>query len=71
MSIRRNTQEIDSAKALMGKNVMEEMHSLDCVLTWQPGARKPELNLEEPTAFQTEVFEALGYVIEDGWVLQK
>jgi transposase len=149
MSIRRNTQEIDSAKALMGKNVivtdnhawsteeivttsldrskiehqfriskdpfqvrlnpmfhwtdhkirchvmtcmfaltalrllelklgdkytsraiMEEMHSLDCVLSWQPGVRKPELILEEPTAFQTEVLEALGYVIEDGWVLQ-
>ena len=52
------------------KKIIEEMHNFDCVLSWQPGARKPELTLEEPNAFQSEVLEALGYVIKDGWVLQ-
>jgi len=53
------------------KVIMEEMHDLDCVLTWPKGARKPEVRLETPTELQTEILKAMGYVIKDAWVLQQ
>ena len=50
--------------------IMEEMHALNCVLTWAQGAQKPELGLEEPTSLQSEILRGIGYVIQDAWVLQ-
>lgn len=52
------------------KVIMEEMHDLDCVLSWPQGARKPELGLEDPTEIQAEILKGMGYVIQDAWVLQ-
>ncbi len=52
------------------KVIMEEMHALNCVLTWAHGAQKPELGLEEPTSLQAEILKGIGYVIQDAWVLQ-
>jgi len=52
------------------KVIMEEMHDLDCVLTWHQGSRKPELGLETPTELQAEILQGMGYVIQDAWVLQ-
>jgi len=50
--------------------IMEEMHALNCVLTWAQGAQKPVLGLEEPTSLQAEILRGIGYVIQDAWVLQ-
>ncbi len=47
------------------------MHDLDCVLTWPKRAGKPDVGLETPTEFQTEILKAMGYVIKDAWVLQQ
>ena len=52
------------------KVIMEEMHDLDCILTWHKDAKKPELGLESPSEIQAEILNGLGYVIQDGWVLQ-
>ncbi|MFP3869351.1 MAG: IS1634 family transposase [Syntrophobacteria bacterium] len=52
------------------KTIMEEMQHLDCVLSWRNGARKPEMQIEDPTELQAHVLTALGYQIKDGWVLQ-
>ena len=52
------------------KVIMEEMHDFDCVLTWHQGAKAPELGLETPNEFQTEILKGMGYVIQDAWVLQ-
>lgn len=52
------------------KTIMEEMHNLDCVLSWRNGAKKPEMNIEEPNEIQAQVLAALGYQIKRGSVLQ-
>lgn len=53
------------------KVIMEEMHSLDCVLSWRKGAKEPELGLETPGELQAEIMKDMGYVIQDAWVLQQ
>ena len=53
------------------KVIMEEMHSLDCVLSWRQGTKEPELGLETPTKLQAEILKGMGYVIQDAWVLQQ
>jgi hypothetical protein len=53
------------------KVIMEEMHNLDCILTWPQGAKKPELSLENPNELQAEILRGLGSVIKEAWVLQQ
>lgn len=52
------------------KTIMEEMHHLNCVLSWRTGARMPEVQIEEPNELQSQVLAAFGYQIKDGSVLQ-
>ena len=52
------------------KVIMEEMHDLDCILTWHKDTMKPELGLETPSEIQAEILKGMGYVIQDAWVLQ-
>jgi transposase len=51
------------------KTIMEEMQHLNCVLSWRNSARKPEIQIEDPSELQAHVLTALGYQIKDGWVL--
>lgn len=52
------------------KTIMEEMHNLDCVLSWRNGAKKPETHIEEPSEVQAQVLATLGYQVKGGSVLQ-
>jgi transposase len=52
------------------KTIMEEMHKLNCVLSWRRGARMPEEHIEEPTELQAHILAQLGYQVKDGSVLQ-
>jgi transposase len=51
------------------KTIMEKMQHLNCVLSWRNSARKPEIQIEDPSELQAHVLTALGYQIKDGWVL--
>jgi transposase len=61
--------EIKTGDKHTAKTVMEHMENLDCVLSWQRGAKKPQTYLEDPSELQSQVLAALGYQIKDGWVL--
>ena len=52
------------------KTIMQEMHHLDCVLSWHNGAKKPQTHIEEPNEVQAQVLAALGYQVKGGSVLQ-
>jgi hypothetical protein len=52
------------------KTIMEEMHHLNCVLSWRTGARMPEMQTEEPNEMQSQVLAAFGCQIKNGSVLQ-
>ncbi len=52
------------------KSIVEQMKDLDCVLSWQRKATIPQVLIEDPTEFQTQVLASLGYQVKDGWVLQ-
>ncbi len=52
------------------KTLIEEMASLNSILSWQKGATQPSVQIEEPNDIQTKVLNALGYTINDGSVLQ-
>ena len=52
------------------KTIMQEMHHLDCVLSWHNGAKKPQTHIEEPNEVQARVLAALGYQVKGGSVLQ-
>jgi transposase len=52
------------------KTIIEEMHNLDCVLSWRKGAKLPQVQIEQPNEIQAQVLEAFGYEVKDGWVLQ-
>jgi transposase len=52
------------------KTIMEEMHNLDCVLSWRKGAKLPQVQIEQPNEIQAQVLAAFGYEIKDNWVLQ-
>ena len=52
------------------KTLMEEMASLNSILSWQKGATLPSVQIEEPNDIQTKVMTALGYTIKDGSVLR-
>ena len=51
------------------EDVMDDMKHLHSVLSLNKGSRKPIRRLETPTKTQAEVLSALGYRIDDGWVL--
>jgi len=53
------------------EKVIEEMRTLDSLIIWQPGNKKPHRQLAEPTKFQRDVLKAFGYCIDDNWVLQQ
>jgi hypothetical protein len=48
---------------------MEEMHNLDCVLSWRNEAKLPEVQIEEPNELQAHILAAFGYRIQGGSVL--
>jgi len=52
------------------EKIMEEMRSLDSLIIWRPGEKKPHRQLAEPTKFQNDVLKAFGYRVNDNWVLQ-
>jgi hypothetical protein len=49
---------------------MEHMQELDCVLSWQRKETTPQINIEDPTEFQSQVLANLGYQVKNGSVLQ-
>ena len=52
------------------EKIIDQMRTLDSLLVWEPGAKKPRWQLAEPTQFQKKVLKAFGYYIDDNWVLQ-
>jgi len=54
---------------LSAKTIIEEMRSLNLVLTWHKGQKKPQLHIEDPNPVQAQVLAALGHKIENGSVL--
>jgi len=63
--------EIKTGEKHTAKTIMENMANLNCVLSWQRGAKKPQTYIEDPTELQAHVLTSLGYQIKDGWVLQQ
>ena len=61
--------EIKTGEKHTAKTIMESMANLNCVLSWQRGAKKPQTCIEDPTELQAHVLTSLGYQIKDGWVL--
>ncbi|MDY6868757.1 MAG: IS1634 family transposase [Chloroflexota bacterium] len=53
------------------EKIIEEMRALRSLLVWYPKKRNPQQQLEEPTAMQNDVLKALGYIVDDSWVLQR
>jgi hypothetical protein len=52
------------------KTIMEEMHTLNRVLSWRRGARTAQEQIAEPTDLQAHILAQLGYQVKDGSVLQ-
>ena len=61
--------EIKTGDAHTAKEIMEHMEHLNCVLSWQRNSKMPQVYIEDPTEFQTQVLASLGYQIKEGWVL--
>ncbi len=53
-----------------GRAIMEEMHSLNRVISLYPQACTPEIRVDDPTSLQEQILAALGYRFKDGWVLK-
>lgn len=64
-SLRAHGLKMSAAEAV------RHLRDLRTALFWLPGAKKPGRRLEEPTSQQIAVLDALGFVIQDGRVLQK
>jgi transposase len=62
--------ELKVGGGLSGKTILEEMHSLNCVLSWYPDTRKPDLRIDDPSPLQARILAALGHKVKDGSVLQ-
>jgi transposase len=62
--------EIRVGGQLSAQTIMEEMRSLNLVLTWHKGQKKPQAHIEDPNPPQAQILAALGYRIENGSVLQ-
>jgi transposase len=55
---------------ISAEKIIEEMRALRSLLVWYPDRKKPHQQLEEPTSLQKDVLKALGYTVDDSWVLQ-
>jgi transposase len=62
--------ELKVAGGHSAKTIMEEMHTLNRVLSWRRGARTAQEQIEEPTELQAYILAQLGYHVKDGSVLQ-
>jgi transposase len=62
--------ELKVGGGLSGRTILEEMHSLNSAMSWYPGASAPQLRVDDPSPLQAQILAALGYRIQDGWVLQ-
>lgn len=47
------------------EKIIAEMRALRFLLVWYPKKKKPQQQLEEPTAMQNDVLKALGYGVDD------
>ena len=54
-----------------GPAIIEEMRSLNTILSWYPGSRKAERSFEQPDMIQAEILKVFGWEIKQGGVLQK
>jgi len=63
--------ELKVAGGHSAKTMMEEMHTLNCVLSWENGAKLPQVQIEEPNELQAQILTSLGYQIKNGSVLQE
>lgn len=61
--------ELKVGGAHSAQTIMEEMHSLDCVLSWRKEAKMPQVQIEEPNELQAHILAAIGYQISNGSVL--
>jgi transposase len=57
--------ELRVAQGLTAKTIMEEMHSLNSVLSWYPGSRSPVSRIDDPTPIQSQILASLGYSIQN------
>lgn len=62
--------EIKAGDKHTAKSIMEQMRDLDCVLSWQGKETTPQVYIEDPTEFQSQVLASLGYQVKNGSVLQ-
>jgi len=62
--------ELKVGAGLSGRTILEEMHSLNSVMSWLPGSRTPVVRIDDPNPIQAKILAALGYRIENGSVLQ-
>jgi transposase len=62
--------EIKAGDKHTAKSIMEQMQELDCVLSWQGKETTPQVFIEDPTEFQSQVLASLGYQVKNGSVLQ-
>ncbi len=62
--------ELKAGRGLSGRTIMEEMHSLNRVVSLYPQARTPEVRVDDPTPLQEQILAALGYCFKESWVLQ-
>ena len=56
---------------ISAEKAMEEMHTLHSCLAWQPGKKKPERIMEEPSETQAQILRAFGYEIKNGVLHEK
>jgi transposase len=61
--------ELKVGGGLSARTIMEEMHNLDCVLSWRNEAKLPEVQIEEPNELQAHILAAFRYRIQGGSVL--
>jgi len=57
--------ELRVAQGLTVKTIMEEMHSLNSVLSWYPSSRSPVSCIDDPTPIQSQILASLGYSIQN------
>jgi transposase len=58
--------ELKVGGGLSARTILEEMHSLNCVLTWYPVARSAQQRIDDPSPLQAQILAALGHNIQAG-----
>jgi transposase len=61
--------ELKVGGGLSGRTILEEMHSLNRVISLYPRTRSPRVRVDDPSPLQEQILGALGYEVKDGWVL--